>query len=652
MWPGLLMYCTTACSFIHHSQLTIHNQKSHIMKTFISMLLIACCFTTTQAQFLKKIKQKAEQVADKAIDKKIDGASENKDTPAAEQNENNSSAGTEKRDLKVYSKFDFVPGSSILYFDNFEKDNIGESPEGWITTNSAETVTIEGLEGNWVKMSATSSRHIARNKKQSWGNNFTIEFDLLIVKDTYDPRIDIALLNTSGNLVTDEGILQTGKKVLYFESILGGGNNSRAIFYSMDKKISDNMSQSLPYNNTTPVHVSMCVQGKRFRMWWNENKIYDLSAINEEYLPNQLGFNFGSVGGSDFYISNIRVAKDVPDTRAKFEQGKIISNLLFFSGTSSLKPESMGALLDVSKVLKDATAPVKIIGHTDSDGDDAANQKLSQQRAEAVKAILIKQYGIEESNLTAEGRGEAQPVADNKSAEGKAQNRRVEFIFKAAADVYVKPAGMSAGNTKPAAGNKAGANTSTPASTASDIVVVKLQSKILTASLPYAQFMKIADNKYTFIASKEEGNSKENYFKIELETVNMKLKPETYNFKEANQKNPLYGTKKFSEIKNTEAVLYYGNAATPFIYKFSPVIANGHMASYVSESLERKLPAASPNCKLVIEKVEDGKVSGYFVFGVLNKGLKPITKGDAMTETFTDGFAGELKCSFANVPVF
>ena len=132
----------------------------------------------------------------------------------------------------------------------------------------------------------------------------------------------------------------------------------------------------------------------------------------------------------------------------------------------------------------------------------------------------------------------------------------------------------------------------------------------------------------------------------------MKLKPETYNFKEANQKNPLYGTKKFSEIKNTEAVLYYGNAATPFIYKFSPVIANGHMASYVSESLERKLPAASPNCKLVIEQVEDGKVSGYFVFGALNKGLKLITTGDAMTETFTDGFAGELKCSFANVPVF
>jgi hypothetical protein len=75
------------------------------------------------------------------------------------------------------------------------------------------------------------------------------------------------------------------------------------------------------------------------------------------------------------------------------------------------------------------------------------------------------------------------------------------------------------------------------------------------------------------------------------------------------------------------------------------------MASFVSESLEEKLPAASPNCKFVIEKMEDGKASGYFVFGIMNEGLKPITKGDAMTMTYTNGFAGELKCTFANVPV-
>jgi hypothetical protein len=49
----------------------------------------------------------------------------------------------------VYSKFDFVPGTTIMYFDNFDKDNIGETPEGWLTNKSAELLELEGLEGKW-----------------------------------------------------------------------------------------------------------------------------------------------------------------------------------------------------------------------------------------------------------------------------------------------------------------------------------------------------------------------------------------------------------------------------------------------------------------------------------------------------------------------
>ena len=76
------------------------------------------------------------------------------------------------------------------------------------------------------------------------------------------------------------------------------------------------------------------------------------------------------------------------------------------------------------------------------------------------------------------------------------------------------------------------------------------------------------------------------------------------------------------------------------------------MASYVNEALSDKLPASSPNCKFVIEKVENNTASGYFTMGIMIEGLKPITKGDAMQQTFTTGFAGEMKCTFSNVPVF
>jgi outer membrane protein OmpA-like peptidoglycan-associated protein len=629
-----------------------------IMKIFATIILVFVSVMNLHAQLLRKMKDKAEAAINKELDKPRENKkSGDKEGPATgEQNGGEDpKAKSGVSNLKVYSKFDFVPGNTILYYDNFEKDNIGESPLGWITSTSAEVVTIEGMEGNWLKLASTSSRHITRNKKQSWGNNFTVEFDLLLVKNTYDPRLNISLINTGGNLVTDESILGSGKPAIYFESILGAeGKQSRTTLYGLDgKKFSDNMSENLGYNNSEAVHISMCVQGKRFRMWWNDKKLYDLAAVTEQYLPNQLGFMFGSVGGCEVYISNIRVAKDVPDTRARFEEGKLVSNLLFYTGTAKLKPESMGSLLDVSKILKEATSLVKILGHTDSDGDDAVNLKLSQQRAEAVKSILVTEYNIDASKLAIEGRGETQPLANNNTAEGKAQNRRVEFIFKAEADKYIKPSGVSAGNSTSGAGtNKPAANMSKPSDAVAGESIVKLQSKLLTTTLTYAQFMKTGESSYTFIASKEEGDSKKNYFKIALKSVNTSLKPETFNFKEINEKNPLYGTKKYAEISANEAVLYYGASQKPYIYQFSPIIANGTMASYVDESLAKHLPAISPNCKFVIEKVTDGKASGYFTMGIMTEGLKPVKKGDAMEETFTTAFAGELKCTFSNVPVY
>ena len=71
---------------------------------------------------------------------------------------------------------------------------------------------------------------------------------------------------------------------------------------------------------------------------------------------------------------------------------------------------------------------LKIVGHTDSDGSEDANLKLSQQRADAVKKALSSVYGISEDRLVTEGKGETSPVSENTTSDGKAQNRRVEFV--------------------------------------------------------------------------------------------------------------------------------------------------------------------------------------------------------------------------------
>ena len=94
---------------------------------------------------------------------------------------------------------------------------------------------------------------------------------------------------------------------------------------------------------------------------------------------------------------------------------------------SVLKPEGKAKLDDLASKVKAINLEVIIaVGHTDSVGSDAYNQKLSVRRAEAVKAYLVTK-GIEKNRVYTEGKGEKQPVADNKTAEGRAKNRRVEI---------------------------------------------------------------------------------------------------------------------------------------------------------------------------------------------------------------------------------
>jgi outer membrane protein OmpA-like peptidoglycan-associated protein len=86
-------------------------------------------------------------------------------------------------------------------------------------------------------------------------------------------------------------------------------------------------------------------------------------------------------------------------------------------------------LKEVSGVLTENSGlKVQIVGHTDADGDDAANMDLSKRRAASVKAALINEFKIDADRLETDGKGETQPIDKNDTPAGKANNRRVEFI--------------------------------------------------------------------------------------------------------------------------------------------------------------------------------------------------------------------------------
>jgi outer membrane protein OmpA-like peptidoglycan-associated protein len=144
------------------------------------------------------------------------------------------------------------------------------------------------------------------------------------------------------------------------------------------------------------------------------------------------------------YITNIVMAKGAVELyernatdyssaveKAIAETGKFVTNnILFETGKATLKPESMEEIQKVADYMKkNPSARFEVQGHTDNQGSDKVNDPLSQQRAEAV-VMALEQQGVDPFNLRPVGKGSHEPVADNSTDEGRAKNRRVEFIKK------------------------------------------------------------------------------------------------------------------------------------------------------------------------------------------------------------------------------
>lgn len=401
---------------------------------------------------MNKVKNKVNQRADNRVDREIDKTLDKAEgkttgTSVPETGTETKVAEPEKADepsLRSFSKYDFVPGEEILYYDNFEQEAIAELPAGWNTNGSGEVVTLDKYPGQWLRVHSPFN-YLSSNTKD-FTENFTVEFDVIMQLKNNGwmyPEFRVGLIATNGEPTTDNKFLNDHSKYKALIATISPGEfqssktkinsllDSRDYFRSDAKPIS-----AIEKLYGTPMHIAIQVQKERFRMWINEEKVFDVpKGIPANYIMNQLMFKIGHTNYKDeqyaLYVSNIKVATGKPDTRHKLmDEGKFsTTGILFDVNSAAIRPESNGVLKEIAEVLKKhADIKVKITGHTDSDGSTAANLELSKKRAAAVKSILTSEFGIDEARMDTDGKGEAEPVADNKAKEGKAQNRRVEFI--------------------------------------------------------------------------------------------------------------------------------------------------------------------------------------------------------------------------------
>lgn len=412
----------------------------------------------------KKVVNKAEQKVEQKVEKGVDKGFDKAEQAAKSGNKPADSAAATKAPaattpaattapkevapaavaVKSNSRFDFIPGEQIVYTEAFEQDAIGELPTGWNTTGTGEVVTLNSYPGKWLQLHQRSF-YLTSNQKD-FGENYTVEFDVIMQlkwNGHFYPYFSFGFIGTNGEPAAGNDFLRSYRKyasaeVLFYPA--DGGRSTVDIrsfksgreYYNGDNQVVSALSDYFG----KPVHIAVQVQKERMRIWVDQNKVFDApKAIAPESLMNQLIFEIHSAsykeGEYGYYLSNLKVAKGIPDTRHKLvEEGKFsTTGILFDVNADVIKPESYGVLKDIAGVLKEhATIKVKIIGHTDSDGDDQKNLQLSQKRAAAVVKALQDEFGIDAARMQAEGKGESVPVGDNKTREGKALNRRVEFI--------------------------------------------------------------------------------------------------------------------------------------------------------------------------------------------------------------------------------
>ena len=312
--------------------------------------------------------------------------------------------------LASYQNYDFVPGNKVLFEDEFTDDQSGEFPTHWSLAKGQAILNMVGpdkafflTDGNYV--------HVAPLMKNNsyLTSSFSVEYDLY---------------GTEGY----QGILvlYDGKNDYLTVCVKSGG---------VDFAGPNNFSGALPAdiggNNYLKKwhHIAVAYKNNQLKVYVDKYRVLLVPQVG--LSPTHLEMEGIGDQSNPIIFKSFKIADSVQFymTGQKFTDAKLVTHGINFDvDKSTIKPESMGTLNMIVKLMQDnPDLKFEVDGHTDNSGTPAHNLVLSQQRAAAVTAQLTT-MGIDASRLSSKGFGDTKPMADNSTLDGKANNRRVEFV--------------------------------------------------------------------------------------------------------------------------------------------------------------------------------------------------------------------------------
>ncbi len=396
----------------------------------------------TEKQGVKRANKKIEKGIDAGFDKLEDGigslfGKKKKKKKAVEkavvakdpvaERKVNTPAGDESAEVEAkvganvqWSKFDFVPGDEVIFEDGpSEMEESGEFPSRWdLVTGQVEIATVNNEPVMmFIDGSAEIIPYLENSDEDYLPEVFTVEYDFY--RPAFGNRFSL-YLNDRKNQKSNGG----QEIEINYSSISVDSEN---ITSSHPEKAADNSWNSKGHW----IHVSLAYTKGKLKVYMDENRLINIPRYSKNPSGISLQAYWADMSKDKaFYVKNVRIAKGgVKYYDRILSDGKIICNgIRFETNKASLKRESMGPINKIFQLMqKQADLKFSVEGHTDSDGDDANNLTLSEDRAKTVMHKLIE-MGIAVDRLKSKGFGESKALDNNTTPEGKANNRRVEFV--------------------------------------------------------------------------------------------------------------------------------------------------------------------------------------------------------------------------------
>lgn len=417
------------------------------MKTLIylfSMMFFLSLPFSANAQF--DIKAKAKQKLEEKLRKKREKEQETKEVKedvSSEKTSEKEISGTSEKpqtqeeQLKAWSNYNFVPGDKVIFEDDLLWEENGEFPSKWDLFEGFAENAIIGNE-KVIKFSVNEDIifPLMETDEDYLPDKFTIEFDAYFdqvvepdgnLRGTWPTRYFVWLWP----LRDEDGDLG---RFRYSE--LSNGDLKRIDLNVNKVAIGDKYKGEVPLDASeekSPYlwrHVAIEFNIRSLKVYLDQHRVINIPNIQcnpSAFFIGNIVYDFPDI---DVLIKNIRMAEGGKKYYERFmTDGKIVTTgIKFASGKSDVKPESMGVINKIVQLMNQhPEINFSIEGHTDSDGDEALNQTLSEKRAKAIKTEFVR-LGISDNRLKTKGFGESNPVDENSTPEGKANNRRVEFV--------------------------------------------------------------------------------------------------------------------------------------------------------------------------------------------------------------------------------